>query len=376
VVCAMVEGRAAPAGPRAAGLQRPLLPPHRDLRPARRPAPVAVRALPRGGARARRSPRSVGTRPLQEHDHHVLRRHPGDRRRPDITIGLFSFNQKIAHAFVKQVKREFESNETLRAIYEDVLYEDPKNESPLWTDHGFIVRRSSNPKEGTLEGWGLVNGQPTSKHYALRIYDDVVTRDSVTNEDMVRKVTEAYELSDNLGGRQQRKWLIGTRYSFADTYGQILKAGVVKPRIYPATHNGRPDGNPVFLSPADVGEEEEGAVVADRGADAPEPARGHRAGVPAGVVRPTPRGRRRSPCTSWSTRRRGRARAPTAPRSPSSASTTTATSTSSTATGTACRSPSATTPSPGSTSTGPSSPACSSCPWAGNATGCRPTTST
>jgi hypothetical protein len=119
---------------------------------------------------------------------------------PDITIGLFSFNQKIAHAFVKQVKREFESNETLRAIYEDVLYEDPKNESPLWTDHGFIVRRSSNPKEGTLEGWGLVNGQPTSKHYALRIYDDVVTRESVTNEDMVRKVTEAYELSDNLGG--------------------------------------------------------------------------------------------------------------------------------------------------------------------------------
>jgi hypothetical protein len=167
---------------------------------------------------------------------------------PEVTIGLFSFNQAIARAFVKQVKRELEQNELLKRIYADCLFRDPANESPLWTDHGFIVKRQTNPKEGTLEGWGLVTGQPTSKHYALRIYDDVVTRDSVTNPEMVKKVTEAYELSDNLGGRLQRKWLIGTRYSFGDTYGVILEKGVVKPRIYPATHNGKIDGDPVFLT--------------------------------------------------------------------------------------------------------------------------------
>jgi hypothetical protein len=168
---------------------------------------------------------------------------------PDITIGLFSFNQKIAGAFVKQVKREFEHNTRLKELYSDALWTDPTKEAPLWTDQGFIVRRGSNPKEGTLEGWGLVNGQPTSKHYALRVYDDVVTRESVSNDDMVRKVTEAYELSDNLGGRLQRKWIIGTRYSFADTYGVILAKGIVKPRIYPATDNGQLTGTPVFLKP-------------------------------------------------------------------------------------------------------------------------------
>jgi phage terminase large subunit-like protein len=169
---------------------------------------------------------------------------------PEITIGLFSFNQKIANAFVKQVKREFEQNADLKHLYSDCLFQDPVKQSPMWTDHGFIIKRQTNPKEGTLEGWGLVTGQPTSKHYALRIYDDVVTRDSVTNPEMIKTVTEAWELSDNLGGRDQRKWHIGTRYSFGDTYGVILGRGLLKPRLYAATDNGKLDGNPVFLSPA------------------------------------------------------------------------------------------------------------------------------
>jgi len=168
---------------------------------------------------------------------------------PEITIGLFSFNQKIANAFVKQVKREFEQNTLMKGIYADCLFQDPLKEAPMWTDHGFIIKRQTNPKEGTLEGWGLVTGQPTSKHYALRIYDDVVTRDSVTNPEMIKNVTEAWELSDNLGGRDQRKWHIGTRYSFGDTYGVILGRGLLKARLYPATHNGKLNGEPVFLSP-------------------------------------------------------------------------------------------------------------------------------
>lgn len=168
---------------------------------------------------------------------------------PEITIGLFSFNQKIARAFVKQVKREFEQNDLMKSVYADVLYADPANESPYWTDAGFICKRATNPKEATLEGWGLVTGQPTSKHYALRIYDDVVTRESVTNEDMIRNTTEAWELSDNLGGRDQRKWHIGTRYHFGDTYGVILGRGLLKPRLFPATTNGKLEGEPVFLRP-------------------------------------------------------------------------------------------------------------------------------
>jgi hypothetical protein len=110
------------------------------------------------------------------------------------------------------------------------------------------VRRSGNPKECTVEGHGLVDGQPTSKHFMLREYDDVVTRESVTTPEQVAKTTEAFELSDNLGMQGGRMQMRGTRYSFADTYGELLDRGVVKERRYPATHNGKIDGTPVLLS--------------------------------------------------------------------------------------------------------------------------------
>ncbi|HTN72853.1 MAG TPA: Hint domain-containing protein, partial [Methylomirabilota bacterium] len=80
---------------------------------------------------------------------------------------------------------------------------------------GIIVKRKGNPKEATVEAWGLVDGQPTGRHFILRVYDDVVTRESVTTAEQVKKTTDAWELSLNLGvseTRGGRERYIGTRY--------------------------------------------------------------------------------------------------------------------------------------------------------------------
>jgi hypothetical protein len=152
-----------------------------------------------------------------------------------------------------QIKQELEANKTLQALYPDVLYADPRNESSKWSEEkGIVVRRRSNPKEASIEAHGLVDGQPTGAHFLLRVYDDVVTRESVSTPDQVAKTTAAWELSDNLGARnadgQARSWHVGTRYSFADTYQAIMDRGALKVRIYPATENGLPDGRPVLLT--------------------------------------------------------------------------------------------------------------------------------
>ena len=101
-------------------------------------------------------------------------------RNPEETIGILAFNRPIARGFMRQIKYEFETNEKLKLLFPDILYDNPKRDAPKWSEEeGIIVRRESNPKEATIEAYGLTDGQPSSKHYSIRIYDDMVNLDSV-----------------------------------------------------------------------------------------------------------------------------------------------------------------------------------------------------
>lgn len=170
---------------------------------------------------------------------------------PDVTIGIFSFNRPIAKAFLAQIKRELESNELLKSLFPDILWDKPSTEAPKWSENeGLIVKRKSNPKECTVEAYGLTDGQPTSRHYQVRVYDDVVVEDSVRTPEGIAKTTKGWELSqalttmDKEGNDTGRVRYVGTRYHFEDTYQVLLDRRVATPRIYPAEDK----EGPVFMS--------------------------------------------------------------------------------------------------------------------------------
>ena len=168
---------------------------------------------------------------------------------PDLTIGIFSHTRPIAKAFLKQIKREFETNDKLKQNFDDILYDNPQKDSPKWSeDEGIIVKRKSNPKEATIEAWGVVDGQPTSKHFDVLVYDDVVTKESVSTPEMIKKTTDSLALSYNLGSHGGARRFIGTRYHFNDTYREVIDRGTAKSRIYAATKDGKVEGEPVFLT--------------------------------------------------------------------------------------------------------------------------------
>lgn len=167
----------------------------------------------------------------------------------ETTIGLFSCTRPLAKQFLAQIKREFETNDLLLDYFPDILFRNPGKDAPMWSlDSGIVVKRKSNPKEGTIEAHGLVDGQPTSKHFFELVYDDVVTIESVRSTQMIEKTTEAWALSLNLGTEQGIQRYIGTRYHYNDTYKTIIDRGAAKPRIHTATLDGRPEGEPVLLS--------------------------------------------------------------------------------------------------------------------------------
>src|SRR5687767_15632118 len=58
---------------------------------------------------------------------------------------------------------------------------------------------------------------PRSKLFPTRRSSDLITEKTVTSLDQIKKATERWELSDNLGAGEGRAWTIGTRYFQGDT---------------------------------------------------------------------------------------------------------------------------------------------------------------
>lgn len=81
---------------------------------------------------------------------------------PNITVGIFSHTRPIAKAFLRQIKREWETNLLLQAYFPCIMPpEKGEARTRTWSeDGGLIVRRDGNPKEATIEAWGLWTVSP------------------------------------------------------------------------------------------------------------------------------------------------------------------------------------------------------------------------
>ena len=113
---------------------------------------------------------------------------------------------------------------------------------------GIIVIRDSNPKESTLEGWGLVDSMPTGRHFVGRVYDDVVTEKHSRSTEMIAKATNSWELSLNLGSHGGYSRYVGTRYNYNDVYRTLMQREAAEPRIHVATKDGKVEGEPVLIT--------------------------------------------------------------------------------------------------------------------------------
>ena len=179
---------------------------------------------------------------------------------PEITVCVYSFSSSLAVKFLLQIKLTLESNRMLIDLFPDILFDDVTKphwtdekgvrHKMIWSEEGIRVKRKSSAKENTVEASGLVIGQRTGGHYNLLIYDDVVTPDSVTSEEMIAKTTKQFEMSLNTGSSGDlRVRIIGTRYHYKDTYASIIEKKAARLRMYPCEDGG---GNPVLYDRATI----------------------------------------------------------------------------------------------------------------------------
>jgi len=172
---------------------------------------------------------------------------------------ILAYARPLAKKFMEAVKNVFETSATLKFCYPDVVWEKPSVESSSWSlDGGLRLKgASASRKESTVEAFGLIEGQPTGRHYERVVFDDLETDDIRESPDMLEKVYSKFEMDDNLGTGSDRDItrIVGTYYSH---YGPMVRIknrkygdgrSMYKLRLIPGSDNGQRDGVPVLVEP-------------------------------------------------------------------------------------------------------------------------------
>ena len=173
-------------------------------------------------------------------------------RNPKVTICIFSFSRPIAKDLMKPIKTEFENNEILLFCFPEILTSDTTKYERWNDDKGLIVLGGGAGNTCTLEAHGLVEKQPTSKHFEIIVYDDMVSQDTVRTPNASQRAVSGWQLSQNLGRKGGRQWYIGTIYALNGPYNHIKKLNKFKIREFPITYNGEVRGDGPFFNTEEI----------------------------------------------------------------------------------------------------------------------------
>ncbi len=175
---------------------------------------------------------------------------------PKLTILILTYTNKFALEILSFIKKTFEFNEDLKDLFPDILYKNPSKEAPAgtWTQYKIYLKSNIAGNVASVDYASIQGGGKIGHHAQLLVYDDIVVESSVTTVENREKTVRYINNSKNLGSPGQpidRKWFVGTRYHQDDAYAYLISRGAVIPRVYTATHNGKIDGELVFLTQAD-----------------------------------------------------------------------------------------------------------------------------
>ena len=188
---------------------------------------------------------------------------------PEECTCILGYARPVAKKFLRAIKTLCEQSALLKWAFDDILWPNPTQDAPKWSeDDGIVFRRKAASRgESTVEAYGLTEGAPTGRHYERLVFDDIETDDIAGSPKMLEDVFSKFQMNVyNLGtgSDQDKRRVLGTYYSHRGPIKRIgdmrfestVVDGVTVPgepmwklRIVPATDDGKITGNPVLLDP-------------------------------------------------------------------------------------------------------------------------------
>ena len=141
-------------------------------------------------------------------------------RNPQIKILIVSATKYIAEGFLAGIATILEKNDNFGSVHGQFKGD------KVWNKSEILVKQAEKyltDNTYTVETSG-VDQTVTGKHFDLIIFDDVVSKENVKNAEQRKKVKEVFdECSQGLLRADGEILVLGTRWHFADLYGQIME---------------------------------------------------------------------------------------------------------------------------------------------------------
>jgi len=165
---------------------------------------------------------------------------------PDIRLLTVSNTLEIAKTVLKNIKERLISNSEFRFFFREFCpIPNKEGKIEFGTSENFTIpNRTKNLKEPTVMCAGIGTNL-TGLHFDVMKIDDLVTKDSVSNDTQILASKDYYaslrQLFDN--PTIPREDIVGTPYHFNDLYGDIKKSNDFEKSFIPCKDD---NGNPIF----------------------------------------------------------------------------------------------------------------------------------
>lgn len=137
---------------------------------------------------------------------------------PTVRILIANATYDMACAFLGQIKKHLQYNETFRDYYGDFT-----TNAARWSENMITIPKYNNfkKKEATVTAYGM-GGNLVSQHYDVIIGDDLINRDYISTPEQIQKTIMFYKDALDLLEPDGMFLIFGTRWHDADLYGWIM----------------------------------------------------------------------------------------------------------------------------------------------------------
>ena len=144
-----------------------------------------------------------------------------DQKGSDVRVLIANESATNAEHFLSIIEQLWEGNELLRLLFPELIPE-PANRK-RWNAKEMLLNRNAKWPEASVETIG-VGGAAQSRHYDIRILDDLIGAEAMDSPVTMEKAIKWYDYSESLSISPTRSVcrVLGTRWSRLDLYQHIM----------------------------------------------------------------------------------------------------------------------------------------------------------